>query len=94
MKTTYGLACLALTASAVLAPPAWADDQAYLEVLRDEYWTHSFTDSQLLAEGYKVCDMNTTYGDGALFNMVRSDLGISDTAAADLVGAAEGGLGC
>lgn len=77
-----------------LAPSAQADEDAYLSALRDEYWTHSFTDSQLLAEGYKVCNLTASTDDETLYDMVASDLGVSETAAASVIGAAEGGLGC
>jgi hypothetical protein len=96
MKTSFLMVCTSVIGAGLvwLAPSAQADDDAYLSTLREEYWTHSFTDSQLLAEGYKVCDLTANYDDETLYNMVQSDLGVSGTAAASLVGAAVGGLGC
>ena len=72
---------------------ASANEGIYLQVLRDEYWTRSFSDVQLLQEGYKVCKVST-YPTLSIAKMVAADLGISDIAAAGLVGAAQGGLGC
>ena len=96
MKTTCLLGWMSVIAAGMLAlaPSAQADADAYLSTLHEDYWARSFSDSQLLDEGYKVCDLTASSDDETLFNMVQSDLGVSETAAAALVGAAIGGLGC
>jgi hypothetical protein len=76
------------------AAPAQADDSIYLTVMHQQYFAHSFTDAQLLQEGYRVCNAAAKYDDESLWTMVSSDLGVSPTAAGSLVGAAKVGLGC
>ncbi|SHU12720.1 Protein of uncharacterised function (DUF732) [Mycobacteroides abscessus subsp. abscessus] len=65
---------------------------AYLETMRQQYFAQNYTDQQLLAEGYKVC--NAHFSQEQLLRMVQADMGVSLTGAAILVGAAQGGLGC
>jgi uncharacterized protein DUF732 len=94
LLTIVALASAGLVA---LAPPAFADgDSAYLSDMHDQDFAHVFPDSQLLAEGRKVCDAESSANanDNLLYIMVASDLGVSVDDGATLVGAAHGGFGC
>ena len=62
--------------------------------MHQQYFARSFTDSQLLKEGYRVCNAAASYSDDSLYDIVASDLRVSTTAGAALVGAAKVGLGC
>jgi Protein of unknown function (DUF732) len=95
MMARIGTALTCVVAAGVLhAAPAQADDSDYLNRIHDEYWSHSFTDSQLLAEGHKVCDAAGRMNDSSLESMARSDLGISSNAAETFVTVAHIYLGC
>ncbi|CAM5737066.1 hypothetical protein MAUB1S_01785 [Mycolicibacterium aubagnense] len=76
-----------------IAAPAHADDDGFLERVRLDYFSRSFTDAQLLAEGYKVCSMSGRASDDQLYNMVASDLGISENGAMNVVVKAQVWLG-
>ncbi|WP_166555531.1 DUF732 domain-containing protein [Mycolicibacterium sp. CBMA 226] len=78
----------------VTASPAHADDEGFLNRVRLDYFSRSFTDSQLLAEGYKVCSMSGRASDDQLINMVASDLGVSENGAMNVVVKAQVWLGC
>ncbi|WP_082691799.1 DUF732 domain-containing protein [Mycobacterium sp. IS-1556] len=97
MVTTYrGLIVpvAALSTFAVIsAAPAQADEATYLKELLPSY-TH-LTAAQLLAEGYRVCqaERSGTNSPEAV-KMVYRDLGVSLTAAGDIVRAAVVHLGC
>jgi hypothetical protein len=95
MMVGTGTEVACVVAGGVLhAAPAHADDTAYLNRIHQEYFAHSFTDSQLLAEGHKVCDAAGRTSDESLQQMARSDLGISQNAAEELVTIAHIYLGC
>ena len=97
MSGIWSVPVRALIASAALsvafAAPAAADTAAYLQALQDRYT--SLTAEQLLSEGRTVCNaisngMNST----AALGMVQNDLGVSVSAAGDIVSAAAVHLGC
>lgn len=69
-------------------------DDAFLRDVREDYYSHSLTDEQLLAEGYRICDAGGKMSDESIVRMPMADLGLSITAAASLVGSSRGNLGC
>jgi hypothetical protein len=80
------LAALSVPAIAlVVAGPANADDENFLDEIRHDYFTHSFTNQGLLLEGHKICDLAGRTSDDALQDIARSDLGISQAAASEFV---------
>lgn len=85
---------IAIALAGATAAPANADESVYLQLLRAQYWTRSYSDGQLLKAGYWVCDNGNDYSDVDLASDVATAFGISQTAGAVLVGAARGGLGC
>ncbi|MGX9788865.1 DUF732 domain-containing protein [Mycobacterium sp. MMS18-G62] len=82
-----------LTALLALAPPAAADQDAYLQTLRGKW--PSLSEQQLLAEGRKVCNAThsgMTSADATI--MVQKDLQMGVPEALDVVSAAVVHLGC
>jgi len=91
---TAALAVLAVCA-VILASPAHADDDIYLQTLRGEYFYQRYSPQVWLREGHKVCDAHMAGADDdQLTGLLQSDLGLTDTAASFVIGAAEVGLGC
>jgi hypothetical protein len=71
----------------VLAAPAAAAEDEYLDRLQDRY--RFLTTEQLLTEGYRVCAVTNAGGLSlTAVNMVRDDLDVSINAALDIVTAA------
>ena len=79
--------------SVAFAAPATADASGYLEALQSRY--PSLTAEQLLSEGQTVCNAisNGMNGTDATL-MVQRHLGVSMSAAGDIVSAAIIHLGC
>src|SRR5438552_1434793 len=85
-----------LSAFAVMAAaPAQADEATYLQRLLPTYTFLSASTQSLLAEGYKVCQLERSGKNSseAVF-MVYKDLAASLAAATDIVTAAVDELGC
>jgi len=79
------------------AAPAHADNAGYLSYLAgDTYLRSHFSDQQLLAEGYKVCDAihHSQFTDMQAVTMIQNDLSVSSSAAIDVYAAATSYLGC
>ena len=90
---TVPVLVLAAAASVALAAPAAADQEEFVRPLATKY--AFLSDQQLLSEGAKVCsalNSGMTAADAAI--MVRNDLGISVSAAGDIVSAAVVDLDC
>jgi hypothetical protein len=81
------------TTSLAAAAPAAADKGDYLQALQDTYT--SLSTQQLLSEGAKICNatQNGKNSTDALV-MVQKDLGVSVSAAGNIVAAAVVHLGC
>ncbi|OBG15000.1 hypothetical protein A5765_10255 [Mycolicibacterium celeriflavum] len=87
-----GVASLS-TLAVITAAPVQADEATYLEQLLPDY-TH-LSPQQLLAEGYRVCQVERSGNNSpTAVDMVYKDLGVSLTAATDIVRAAVVHLGC
>jgi hypothetical protein len=92
IKTAHVLV-VAVAASVALAAPASADEEAFVRPLATRYVFLS--DQQLLSEGARVCDAIASgmpAADATI--MVRNDLGISVSAAGEIVSAAVVHLDC
>ena len=77
----------------ITAAPAQADEAAYLRQLMPKY-TH-LTPQQLLAEGYRVCQIERSgYNSADAVDMVYKHLGVSLTVATEIVRTAVVELGC
>jgi hypothetical protein len=66
-------------------------------VLQDDTYLHNhFTDDQLIAEGWRVCEgiQQSGYTEMQAIDMVKRDLSVSDSGAIDVEVAATVGLGC
>jgi len=94
MRTTIIAAAAVSMLIIGTAGAAHADDSLFLTLIHDKYFSHSFSEAQLLAEGHKICDSARKVGDQSLYDMAASDLGISDQAGAQFVITAHVGLGC
>jgi len=76
-------------------PPS--GDAKYLDFLKDDtYLLSKFTSQQLLAEGYKVCNLihSGAGNQDSANDVVQRDFSVSDSAAGSVVAAAVVGLGC
>jgi|SRR4051794_2380873 hypothetical protein len=77
----------------MVAAPAQADEASYLQRLAPKYT--SLSPQQLLAEGYRACQVENSGNFSAnAVKLVYNDLGGSMTVANDIVGAAVDELGC
>ncbi len=81
------------------APAAHADDNTFLDLLKDDQVLSSFSPSALLQEGRNVCVAKNQPGmsEAQAVSMVQTDLGLPNTAsdaAFDIVDAASAALGC
>lgn len=93
MKYRVGALMSVVPAAVVLAAPAVADED---EFVRSMQTTYAFlTDQQLRTEGAKICSTlrsGTPASDAVV--MVRNDLGVSISAAGEIVSAAVVQLDC
>ena len=93
MKYRVGALMSVVPAAVVLAAPATADED---EFVRSMQATYAFlTDHQLRTEGAKICSIlrsGTPASDAVV--MVRNDLGVSISAAGEIVSAAVVQLDC
>ena len=81
------------------APAAHADDNTFLQLLKDDQVLNSFSPSALLQEGHNVCVAKSQPGmtETQAVSMVQTDLGLPNNAsdaAFDIVDAASAALGC
>jgi hypothetical protein len=91
-----------VTAAALLTGVCWAPvaradtgDDVYLDRIHAHYFSSLHTDSEWLAEAYKVCRLHLSgTDDDQLMDMVQADLNVPDSVSPTVVGAAEGALGC
>ncbi|ORA76767.1 hypothetical protein BST28_20525 [Mycolicibacter kumamotonensis] len=82
-----------LTTSFVVATPAKADEQSYLQPLSGR-WA-SLSDQQLLTEGYRVCMLTKSTSSSNVVPIVQANLGgITAPAASAIVAAAVVHLDC
>jgi hypothetical protein len=96
MRIGYS-AAIAAASVVAFAAPADADDDLYLEVLREQmsYNYNKYGPDVLLEEGYRVCDaVSQGYDFESILSMVQSDLAVSASGAGAIYGAATAGLGC
>lgn len=93
MRRIFGLFIGATATAVAFAAPAAADQAEFVRKLQETYVFLSA--DQLIAAGNKVC-ANAARGVPAAESMlmVREDLGVSVTAAADIVSIATNELGC
>ncbi|KUI06608.1 hypothetical protein AU191_23575 [Mycolicibacterium acapulense] len=93
MRRIVGLFISATAIAVAFAAPAGADQAEFVRKLQEMYVFLSA--DQLIAAGNKVC-ANASRGVPAAESMlmVREDLGVSVTAAADIVSIAINELGC
>ncbi|OBI74239.1 DUF732 domain-containing protein [Mycobacterium sp. E740] len=96
MRKTVGgtiVAAAVLSPFAMTAAPAHADEATYLQQLMPRYT--QLSPEKLLAEGYRVCraEHNGTISPTAV-DMVYREMGVSLTAAYDIVRAAVVQLDC
>lgn len=90
------VAAAAASISVVVAAPASADESEYLNVLQsDTYLVTTFSDQELLREGYNVCNA-VSHGAREIdaVEMVERDLAVSSHAAIAIYSAATVMLGC
>jgi hypothetical protein len=92
MKRIHALVAVVATAVA-LAAPAAADEQEFVRTLQTRY--AFLSEQQLLSEGAKICDtIRTGVPASNVVPMVRNDLGVSISAAGEIVSAAVVHFGC
>jgi hypothetical protein len=93
MKYMVGMMLSVGAAAVAFAAPAAADEDEYVQTIRTRYVF--LTDQQLRTEGAKICSTlrsGAPAADAAI--MVRNDLGVSVSAAGEIVSAAAVHLGC
>jgi hypothetical protein len=82
-----------IVASLAFAAPASADTAEYLNAVQP--WYTNVTAEQLLSEGFRVCSaVSSGMTSPQAVQMVLDDLGVSMTAAGDIVAAAVVHLDC
>jgi hypothetical protein len=90
------VAAAAASISVAVAAPASADDSEYLNALQgDTYLVDTYSNQELLSEGYKVCNA-VSHGAREIdaVEMVERDLSVSSHAAIAIYSAATVMLGC
>lgn len=86
-----------LTAGICCAPLAEADsgDDVYLEGIHERYYASLHTDAEWLYEAHKICNRHLRgVDDSVLMDMVEADLDVPESVSPEVVGDAEGALGC
>lgn len=93
MKYRVGVLLSVVPAAIALAAPAAADEDEFVRTMQTSY--AFLTDQQLRAEGAKICSTlrSGTPASNAVV-MVRNDLGVSISAAGEIVSAAVVQLDC
>ncbi|MDG5485075.1 DUF732 domain-containing protein [Mycolicibacterium gadium] len=93
LKYRVGALISIVPAAVVLAAPATADEDGFVRSMQTTY--AFLTDQQLRTEGAKICSTlrgGTPASDAVI--MVRNDLGVSISAAGEIVSAAVVQLDC
>jgi hypothetical protein len=93
VKYRVGALLSVVPAAVALAAPAVADEDEFVQTMQTSYVF--LTDQQLRAEGAKICSTlrgGTPASDAVV--MVRNDLGVSISAASEIVSAAVVHLDC
>ncbi|BBX02527.1 hypothetical protein BST36_11315 [Mycolicibacterium moriokaense] len=93
MKYRVGVPVSVVAAGVALAAPAAASEDEFVETMQTTY--AFLTDQQLRSEGAKICSVlrsGTPASDAVV--MVRNDLGVSISAAGEIVSAAVVELDC